>query len=69
MLTEQMHYEVDAVFVAACQCSAGGSRYTTCDHMTGQCVCVPNVAGLRCDSCAHGSFGFPNCQGNDTHAQ
>lgn len=54
------------MFVSACQCSAEGSHYSSCDQVTGQCVCLPNVVGLRCDSCAHGSYGFPNCQGNDT---
>uniref|UniRef100_A0A7N8WL84 Laminin, alpha 5 n=1 Tax=Mastacembelus armatus TaxID=205130 RepID=A0A7N8WL84_9TELE len=34
-----------------CQCSAEGSRYTTCDQVTGQCVCLPSVVGLRCDNC------------------
>jgi len=56
------------VFVPACQCSAEGSRYTSCDQVTGQCVCLPDVVGLRCDSCAHGAYGFPNCRGkNNTH--
>lgn len=53
--------------VPACHCSGEGSRYTSCDQVTGQCVCLPNVVGLRCDSCAHGSYGFPNCQGNNAH--
>ena len=52
---------------AACQCSAEGSRYISCDQVSGQCVCLPSVVGLRCDSCAHGSYGFPNCQGDNTH--
>lgn len=54
-------------FVAACQCSAEGSRYTSCDQVSGQCVCLPGVVGLRCDSCAHGSYGFPSCRGKNTH--
>lgn len=53
--------------VAACQCSAEGSRYTSCDQVTGHCVCLPHVVGQRCDSCAHGAYGFPNCQSNHTH--
>ncbi|MEQ2157332.1 hypothetical protein GOODEAATRI_000720 [Goodea atripinnis] len=48
--------------MSACQCSTEGSRYTSCDQATGQCACLPGVVGLRCDSCAHGSYGFPNCQ-------
>ncbi|KAA8582349.1 hypothetical protein FQN60_009089 [Etheostoma spectabile] len=34
---------------------------------TGQCVCLPNVQGLRCNSCAHGAYGFPNCQAGTCH--
>ncbi|XP_053280065.1 laminin subunit alpha-5, partial [Pleuronectes platessa] len=51
----------------SCQCSAEGSRYTSCDQVTGQCVCLSNVHGLRCDSCAHGAYGFPNCQAGTCH--
>ncbi|XP_015258525.1 PREDICTED: laminin subunit alpha-5, partial [Cyprinodon variegatus] len=50
-----------------CQCSPLGSRYTSCDQMTGQCVCLPGVVGLRCDSCEHGSYGFPSCQAGTCH--
>lgn len=55
-------------FVAACQCSAEGSRYTSCDQETGQCVCLPHVVGLRCDGCAHGAYGFPYCEGSNAWA-
>lgn len=51
------------MLLSACQCSAEGSRYISCDQVTGQCVCLSTVAGLRCDSCAHGAYGFPNCRG------
>lgn len=49
---------------SACQCSAEGSRFSVCDSVSGQCVCVPNVVGQRCDSCSSGSYNFPLCQGD-----
>ncbi|XP_015822830.1 laminin subunit alpha-5 isoform X1 [Nothobranchius furzeri] len=52
---------------SACQCSPEGSRYFTCDQLTGQCACLPGVVGLRCDQCAHGSYGFPTCQAGTCH--
>ncbi|XP_063064918.1 laminin subunit alpha-5 isoform X2 [Engraulis encrasicolus] len=45
-----------------CQCSSEGSRFDSCDRVTGQCACLPNVVGLHCDSCSPGSYGFPHCQ-------
>ena len=35
-----------------------------CDFNTGQCNnCKYNYAGLKCDKCANGYYGFPNCYG------
>ncbi|XP_013886048.1 laminin subunit alpha-5 [Austrofundulus limnaeus] len=51
----------------ACRCSSEGSRYRSCEQLTGQCVCLPGVGGLRCDSCAHGAYGFPRCQAGACH--
>ena len=31
---------------------------STCDHLTGQCVCLPNVEGGRCEQCSTGFYGF-----------
>uniref|UniRef100_A0A8C1MUI0 Laminin, alpha 5 n=1 Tax=Cyprinus carpio TaxID=7962 RepID=A0A8C1MUI0_CYPCA len=47
-----------------CHCSVEGSRFSSCDPVSGQCVCLPNVVGQRCDSCSPGSYGFPLCQGD-----
>ena len=45
-----------------CQCNGLGSTNASCDA-EGKCTCNPNVAGDKCDQCAAGMFGFPNCQG------
>ncbi|XP_072557894.1 laminin subunit alpha-5 isoform X1 [Paramormyrops kingsleyae] len=45
-----------------CQCSHEGSRFSSCDQLTGQCSCLSSVVGQRCDSCSPGSYGFPLCQ-------
>ena len=35
----------------ACSCSVNGSATQTCNHITGECECKPNVVGPQCDSC------------------
>ena len=30
----------------------------SCDHQTGQCLCLPNVERTRCEQCFPGYFGF-----------
>ena len=40
-----------------------GSVDNTCDIISGQCSCIDNVSGLKCDVCATGWYGFSNCQG------
>ncbi|XP_062402110.1 laminin subunit beta-3 isoform X2 [Sardina pilchardus] len=53
-----------------CDCAFAGSRSQSCDQVTGQCPCLPNVQGLNCDRCAVG-FWDPNspsgCQPCDCH--
>ncbi|XP_053208622.1 laminin subunit beta-1-like [Panonychus citri] len=43
-----------------CVCSAVGTQITEeiCDHVSGQCPCLPNVVGTRCDKCEinHGNI-------------
>ncbi|XP_006761995.1 PREDICTED: laminin subunit alpha-1 [Myotis davidii] len=34
-----------------CDCSLHGSVHRDCDRRTGQCVCRPGAAGLRCEEC------------------
>ena len=52
------HFEL----FSACSCNEEGSVGNTCDNETGACTCRPNTAGHRCDKCAPGYFGFPDCQ-------
>lgn len=35
----------------ACDCSINGSSSQTCNHITGECECKPNVIGPQCDTC------------------
>ncbi|XP_060035208.1 laminin subunit alpha-5 [Erinaceus europaeus] len=54
----------------ACDCSGPGVQELTdptCDMDSGQCKCKPHVTGRRCDTCAPGFHGFPNCRPCDCH--
>ena len=46
-----------------CMCNTEGSVGDTCEDATGKCSCMPNIIGHKCDKCAPGFFGFPDCQG------
>ncbi|XP_030080568.1 laminin subunit alpha-1 [Drosophila hydei] len=41
-----------------CQCSPVGSLSTACDKRSGQCSCLLNVAGRRCDKCKAGHWNL-----------
>uniref|UniRef100_F7GGL1 Laminin subunit alpha-5 n=1 Tax=Monodelphis domestica TaxID=13616 RepID=F7GGL1_MONDO len=48
-----------------CNCSRPGVEELTdpgCDLDSGQCKCKPNIIGRRCDACAPGFYGYPNCR-------
>nr|AAI61643.1 LOC100145762 protein [Xenopus tropicalis] len=48
-----------------CNCSPTGLQNKTepgCDIQTGQCTCMPNVVGRRCERCAPGFYGYPACR-------
>ena len=47
----------------ACECNAEGAINNSCADGEGQCTCKPNITGDKCDKCAPGFFGFPDCQG------
>ncbi|XP_077867614.1 laminin subunit alpha-5-like, partial [Saccoglossus kowalevskii] len=39
----------------------------SCSAETGQCECRPEYAGLNCDECAVGYYGYPTCRPCDCH--
>uniref|UniRef100_A0A8C9N7H9 Laminin subunit alpha 3 n=1 Tax=Serinus canaria TaxID=9135 RepID=A0A8C9N7H9_SERCA len=48
----------------SCNCSEKGIvdvASPECDITSGQCKCKPGIKGRRCDQCAPGTYGFPNC--------
>lgn len=44
----------------ACDCDKCGTQ--ECDHRTGQCSCLDNVVGEKCDRCADNHYGFTTCE-------
>ena len=50
----------------ACDCHEHGSLNAFCE-VNKQCPCKTGYQGLKCDSCAYGYFGFPNCQRKNNH--
>ena len=47
-------------FLPECGCNRVGSQPGNCDEY-GQCPCLPNFAGFRCDRCAKGYNSYPDC--------
>ena len=45
-----------------CMCHPEGSLEISCNQTTGQCSCKNHIAGVNCDQCEPGYFGFPHCQ-------
>ncbi|GMR41651.1 hypothetical protein PMAYCL1PPCAC_11846, partial [Pristionchus mayeri] len=45
-----------------CECSSQGSTSFDCEKYGGQCECRENIMGRRCDQCAPGYYGFPECK-------
>ena len=56
-------YNVPLSSVVACACNRDGSNGTTCHQVTGQCECLPNVVGLKCDRCAADTYDFGSDSG------
>uniref|UniRef100_A0A8C4NFL7 Uncharacterized protein n=1 Tax=Eptatretus burgeri TaxID=7764 RepID=A0A8C4NFL7_EPTBU len=44
-----------------CSCVHGHTK-NTCEQGTGRCFCLSNYAGPRCERCAQGFYGFPQCR-------
>ncbi len=41
-----------------CECDTNGSVNSSCNVVTGQCYCKPNVMGLKCDICTPGFYAL-----------
>ncbi|KAH8324869.1 hypothetical protein KR074_009874 [Drosophila pseudoananassae] len=56
---------VDPATVACeeCHCSNVGSLSSDCDKRTGQCSCLANVTGRRCDKCRPGHWNLTEGMG------
>ena len=39
-----------------------GSKDSSCSE-NGQCDCMENIEGDKCDACKNGYFRFPDCKG------
>ena len=52
----------------ACNCHGQGSRSSQCDQTNGTCACRQGYAGVQCDRCRAGYYGFPHCQKCDCNA-
>ncbi|XP_060666589.1 laminin subunit alpha lam-3 isoform X2 [Drosophila nasuta] len=50
--------QMDTVACEDCQCSPVGSLSTACDKRSGQCSCLLNVAGRRCEKCRAGHWNL-----------
>ena len=45
-----------------CGCDVTGAVDKNCDA-EGKCMCKEGYTGDKCNQCAAGNFGFPNCHG------
>lgn len=53
-------------FIKACNCNKNGTDnncQSNCDLVTGNCKCLPNVIGRKCDQCLPGYWNIDSAQG------
>lgn len=55
--------------ILECSCSSAGSKSSQCEPTTGECHCKPNYAGPKCNQCASGFYGYPDCQPCECNAE
>ena len=54
-------YLIEFIPNVDCNCDTEGSVGINCDYY-GKCSCeIGNVIGDKCNSCAEGFYGFPDC--------
>ena len=46
-----------------CACDPVGAVEEICDKTIGECLCKDSFNGDRCDTCARGFWGYPDCKG------
>ena len=58
------YYRLSDTGCTACKCNSHGSSILQCDE-SGKCPCLPDVEGMKCDTCKAGYFGLPamKCEG------
>ena len=54
------------IYFLVCIChelGTGPMKRDSCDKVSGQCKCLPNVDGLQCDQCKIGYYGLTSGKG------
>ena len=51
------------ILILECECNLQGSYNNSCDSITGQCPCKPNVVGRSCNKCALNYHGITTGNG------
>lgn len=46
-----------------CDCDSRGSNSSSCNPITGECFCLPNVTGRRCTECEDGHYNYGSTLG------
>ena len=66
MLVSKGIYNSTYLFNTGCICNQEGTveegGSLKCDNY-GQCPCLTNIVGTKCDKCIENHFSFPECEG------